>query len=91
MKRICILRGSPRKQGNTNALVNAMTEALGNSYEITEFDLYDMNLKPCLACRKCQQDWTKVECVQNDDMQQIFDAILESDYIFMSFSFQKTI
>ena len=40
-----------------------------------------MDLRPCVACRTCQKDWTIFGCPQDDDMQQIFDAALEADLI----------
>lgn len=85
MKNICILRASPRKQGNTNALtdlVSARWREAGCS--VTEFDLYNMDIRPCTACRACQQDWSAVTCAQKDDMQQIFPAVLESDLILLA-------
>lgn len=82
IKKVCILRGSPRKEGNTNALAEPFTAALKEKgCSVTEFDLYDMDLKPCLACRGCQQDWTVSACVREDDMYLIFDAVMRSDLI----------
>lgn len=82
MKKVCVLLGSPRKNGNTNALTTPFIDKLekaGN--EVTQFTLYDMNIKPCLACRECQKDWSIFGCVQDDDMHKIFDSIMESDTI----------
>ena len=82
IKKVCILRGSPRKEGNTNALAEPFTAALKEKgCSVTEFDLYDMDLKPCLACRGCQQDWSVSACVREDDMYLIFDAVMRSDLI----------
>lgn len=77
-----ILMGSPRKGGNTASLTAPFVselEARGVSRKT--FDVYDMDLRPCVACRTCQKDWTKFGCPQDDDMQQIFDAALEADLI----------
>ena len=85
MKKICILKGSPRKQGNTNALVEPMLKVFHEAgCDVKTFDLYDMNIKPCLACRACQKDWTKVECAQNDDFLQIANVIMDSDVILVA-------
>ena len=60
MKRICCLKGSPRKKGNTNTLTKIVTDRLRNEgVGIDEFTLYDMDIKGCLACRWCQKDWTQ--------------------------------
>lgn len=85
MKRICILCGSPRKEGNTNQLVRAFAEeaeALG--CETEQYHLYDMELRPCLACRACQKDWTAFGCSQQDDMHVLFDATARCDLLVLA-------
>jgi len=85
VKKICVLKGSPRKNGNTNSLLNVCLDVLKSSgMEVIEFDLYDMKVNPCIACRKCQEDWTKVECAQQDGMSKIFDAVMASDLILLA-------
>jgi len=85
MKKVCILKGSPRKDGNTNWLVSHFTKTLEEKgHSVASFDLYDMHLNGCLACRKCQMDHTKFGCVHNDDMQQIFDAIMDCDLLVLA-------
>lgn len=77
-----ILMGSPRKGGNTASLTAPFVDELkANGVECMTFDVYDMDLRPCVACRTCQKDWTIFGCPQDDDMQQIFDAALEADLI----------
>ena len=77
-----ILMGSPRKGGNTASLTAPFVDELkANGVECTTFDVYDMDLRPCVACRTCQKDWTIFGCPQDDDMQQIFDAAMEADLI----------
>lgn len=85
MKTITIFRSSPRKQGNTNTLTDVVAERLRElECDVREFDLSEMNIKPCIACRACQQDWGGVSCVQDDDMQQIFDAIMDSELLILA-------
>ena len=80
MSKICILKGSPRKNGNTNSLVEPFMETMKAAGHVCEtFDLNDMEIKSCIACRKCQEDQTIFGCSHNDDMQTIFDAVLASD------------
>lgn len=83
--KVCILMGSPRKEGNTAALAAPFVETLkSKGAEVTTFDVYDMDLRPCVACRTCQKDWTIFGCPQQDDMQQIFDAVLEADLLVLA-------
>ena len=77
-----ILMGSPRKEGNTASLLKPFVETLEEKgAECTSFDVYDMDLRPCVACRTCQKDWTIFGCPQNDDMQKIFDAAMDADLL----------
>ena len=78
--KVCILMGSPRKQGNTNALLvpfRQELEALGAETETVW--LYDLDIRPCTACRACQRDWTVFGCAQRDDVPAIFDRVLACD------------
>ncbi len=95
MGNITIFRASPRKNGNTNALADvacarlreklaAGTPATSKPPVIREFNLYDMDIRPCLACRQCQKDWTQVSCAREDDMQQIFEAVCDSDLLILA-------
>ena len=78
----CILMASPRKQGNTAALMEGFCSELKRmNEEFTYHYLYDMEIDGCIACRRCQQDWSGFNCFRNDDMQQIAEDILDSDII----------
>ncbi|MBQ1334324.1 MAG: flavodoxin family protein, partial [Clostridia bacterium] len=77
-KTLAVMRASPRKRGNTNWLTDiVVSELRAGGCDVIEFDLFDMTIKPCTACRWCQKDWNRVSCVQKDDMQPIFDAIMK--------------
>ena len=76
----CILMGSPRKQGNTAALLEPFCEELqADGAETETIWLYDRDIRPCVACRTCQKDWTVFGCAQKDDVQEIFDKVLACD------------
>lgn len=82
---VCILMGSPRKNGNTQALLRPFTgelEAAGCTCRTLW--LYDMELLPCRACRTCQRDWTIFGCALRDDMQTVFDAVLACDLLVLA-------
>ena len=84
-KNITILRGSPKKNGNTNTLSLIVEKALTDSgYALHIHDLYDMDIRPCLACIHCQKDWENPSCIQQDDMPVIFDSVLKSDLIILA-------
>ena len=51
-----ILMGSPRKNGNTVALIPPFVEELEKHGVSCHMDwLYDMDIKGCVACRNCQK------------------------------------
>jgi multimeric flavodoxin WrbA len=83
-KNIVVLNGSPRKNGNTSALVQAFTEgAQSAGHTVTEFFLDKMDIHGCKGCfgghssRECP-------CVQRDDMAQIYPAVKESDVVVLA-------
>lgn len=81
----CILMGSPRKNGNTSKLLQPFIEEfqLRNiPYELIW--LYDKRIEPCIACRRCQRDWTVFGCHYSDDAQEIFYQILDSDVMILA-------
>ena len=83
--KILILMGSPRKQGNTAALLRPFREELERLGAETEtIWLYDQDILPCVACRTCQRDWTVFGCARRDDVQGIFDRVLGSDLIVLA-------
>ena len=84
-KSAVIFRSSPRENGNTNSLTDAVSAELKQSgCRVTEFDLNDMDIRPCTSCRECQKDWTVVNCAQYDDFGTLAAAVKESDMIVLS-------
>ncbi len=83
--KITILKGSPRPNGNTNALTDVVEARLReDGASVKVFSLPDMDISPCTACRSCQQDWTKVSCRREDDFGIIADSVMGSDLILIS-------
>ena len=83
-KRIVILNGSPRRNGNTSMLVQAFTEgAEGVGHTVSAFFLSDLHIQGCKGClgghssRECP-------CVQKDDMQTIYPAVRNCDVIVLA-------
>ena len=54
-KKVCILFGSPRKNGNTSSLLIPFMDELNKAgADVKKIDLYDKKIEGCLACRTCQ-------------------------------------
>ena len=83
-KKIVILNGSPRRKGNTSALVKAFTEgAKSAGHTVTEFFLDSMNIHGCKGCFGGHSS-KECPCVQRDDMNKIYPVVRECDVIVLA-------
>lgn len=83
-KNIMILNGSPRRKGNTSALVKAFTEGAehaGNT--VTEFFLDSMNIHGCKGCFGGGKN-PDHPCVQRDDMDKIYPVYKNADTVVLA-------
>ena len=79
-KKIVVISGSPRKNGNSFAMTDAFIKAAKeNGHNITRFDAAMMNVGGCHACETCYK--TGKACSFDDDFNTIAPAILEADVI----------
>ena len=76
VKKTLIFNGSPRKKGDTAALIRALTEDLAGQYRVV--DCYRADISPCIDCRSCRR---VKKCVLPDDMQEVYAYIEECDNI----------
>lgn len=78
MKVLAVI-GSPRKNGNTTAMVNAVCKGAADAgHEIEVVHLTDYKMQGCVACCACKAG--KVEyCAVNDDMQKLYGKIVAAD------------
>jgi len=77
-KKILVLLGSPRKNGNSTALANqiiAGAESVGASAE--KIFLHGKDISPCQACYACQRPDSK-GCAIDDEMQPIYGKLVEA-------------
>jgi multimeric flavodoxin WrbA len=82
-KQILIVKGSPRKNGNTSAMADAFAKgASENEAIITEVTLKDKSIGDCLGCGVCQRNGGI--CVQKDNMTEIYDAMKKADVIVLA-------
>ncbi|MZK54603.1 flavodoxin family protein [Faecalibacillus intestinalis] len=79
MAQVLVLMSSPRKHGNTDRLANAFIKGVEeNGYSTEKIYVNYQNIKPCLGCNVCQKT---NQCVQKDDMQEIYEKMLEAKVI----------
>ena len=78
-KKIIVLNGSPRRGGNTAALVDRFLQGAKEAgHQVTRFDLRDMEIHPCLGCYGGGKDLNS-PCVQKDAMDEIYPVYREAD------------
>ncbi len=71
-----IINGSPRKRGETAALIEILIQRLPDTVRV--LNAFEVQVKPCVDCRYCR---THSECTIKDEMQDIYAMIEESDCI----------
>jgi multimeric flavodoxin WrbA len=84
MKVVSVL-GSPRKKGNTAAVLGWIEEELKRlGHDVERIDAAAQSVKGCLGCYTCQKKLDEPGCVQKDDALQIFDKMIKADAIVYS-------
>jgi multimeric flavodoxin WrbA len=82
-KRILILSGSPKKNGNTAALIEWFCKGAGSpetDIEIIRTALLKYKSNGCTSCRRCQKI-KEYECTINDDAKPVLAKIAKADVI----------
>ena len=83
-RKIMILNGSPRKKGNTAALIESFTKGAEDSGNtVTEFFLDGMNIHGCKGCFGGGKN-PDSPCVQKDDMDKIYPIYKEADIVVLA-------
>ena len=84
--KVLAIQGSPRPEGNTQALLEIVMEAAGQAGASTETlilsDYHD--LSGCIECFACQQTPDAPGCVVDDDMQDVLAKSLGADVIVLA-------
>ena len=81
---ILVLNGSPRKNGNTAAMVEAFkegAESAGNA--VTVMNVGRMKIAGCIACEYCHTKGNGV-CAQKDDMAEVTAELKKADMLVLA-------
>lgn len=82
-KKIVVITGSPRKDGNSFAMTDAFIRAAEEKgHSVTRFDAAQKNVGGCHACETCYK--TGKPCSFDDDFNEIAPALLEADVVVFS-------
>jgi len=85
-KKILVLSGSPKRAGNTAALINWFSEGAqlnGAKTEVVLAASLKYKSAGCMSCRRCQES-DKYECVVNDEIKQVLIKMALADVIVMA-------
>ena len=79
-KKIVVITGSPRKNGNSFAMTDAFIKAAeAKGHTVTRFDAAMKNVGGCHACETCFK--TGKACSFDDDFNIVAPAVLEADAV----------
>ncbi|MFH0846614.1 MAG: flavodoxin family protein [Chloroflexota bacterium] len=80
-KRVLVLLGSPRKNGNSEILAKKVIKGVESAgAKVESFHLSEMAIAPCDACGACQKR-AATGCVGKDDMQILYPKLRAADAI----------
>lgn len=79
MKKVLALMGSPRKNKNTDILLDYLLKGISIlDYEINKIYLKDLDIHSCTGCDHCGRT---SDCVFKDGMNEIYDGFDNSDIV----------
>ena len=73
-----IINGSPKKNGDTQALIDAFVSGLSGEYRIVS---RGDGISPCVDCRYC---WSHDGCAVKDAMQAVYDYLADCDAVVLA-------
>src|SRR5271157_2504162 len=85
-KSVLIVNGSPKKNGNTAALIEWFSEgaiSAGARVEIVQAAFLKYKSSGCVSCRKCQAV-REYECSIDDDAKEVLKKMAKADIIVMA-------
>jgi multimeric flavodoxin WrbA len=85
---ILLVYGSPRRNGNTDELMNKFNEGLlrnknivKSSIKIDKIIVKNLSFSACIECRHCSING---ECAVKDEMQDVYNKLINCDFIAIS-------
>ncbi len=83
MKKVLILAGSPRKDGNSEMLCDEFARGAQESgHEVRKIRVADRKIAPCRGCYYCTEHGG--QCIYQDDMGEVMEAIIAADVLVLA-------
>jgi len=80
--RVLGIMGSPRRQSNTEILLDKALEGAGEAgAEVEKVLVSELKITPCLEIYACLKDGN---CSIRDDMRPLYDKLLEADHVILA-------
>lgn len=82
-KKILILSGSPRKNGNSDILCEEFRcGAEESGHQVEKLHVAAKEIHPCIACYHCRDNGG--ECVFQDDMAEVMQKMIDADVLVLA-------
>lgn len=82
-KRVLIIEGSPRRNGNSQLLCDAFKNGAETAHHHVDLiRIQDKNINFCLACDACMRNGGT--CIQKDDMAEILNLYQKADILVLA-------
>ena len=79
---VLALRGSPRANGNSETLLEALLEpARARGWNVETLRISSLDFHPCRGCHYCVKHG---ECVQKDAMREVYPKLLEARFVVLA-------
>jgi len=82
MKTILGIIGSPRKLGNCEIAIKAVSRHISQPHELKILRISDFDIRPCRGCYTCL--FKEGRCVIQDDLPLIWEALFEADALIVA-------
>ncbi len=78
---IVTILGSPRRKGNTAAVLSAFERRIGAEHSLERINLWEYHVRGCLGCDVCQRTTSEPGCKQRDDAVALLERLLAADLV----------
>jgi len=76
------INGSPRKAGNTEAMLDTLLQPLADQgWDVEIFQIGNKKIRGCVACMKCWENKDLKCAIKNDIFNDVFEKMLRADAI----------
>jgi multimeric flavodoxin WrbA len=78
---ILTLLGSPRRKGNTAAVLSAFEKLAAENHSIERIDVVTKHIKGCIGCDNCLKDSANPGCIHKDDLNTVLEKVIAADVV----------